>query len=190
MKKKFLIVAFLLSGFVFKTATAQVHVRFNVNIGTQPVWGPVGYDHVEYYYMPDIDAYYYVPSRQYIYQDRGRWIFSSSLPYRYHNFNVYNGYKVVINNARPYRNDRYYRTKYAGYRNNHSQEVIRNSHDSRYFVNKDHPEHNNWKRDNNGRGRGNNDHQDRSNNHQDRGNNNHQDRGNNGGGKGYGHHDN
>jgi hypothetical protein len=190
MKKTLLIVAFVLSGFVFKTATAQVHVRFNVNIGTQPVWGPVGYDHVEYYYMPDIDAYYYVPSRQYIYQDRGRWIFSSSLPYRYHNYDVYNGYKVVINNARPYRNDRYYRTKYAGYRNNHSQEAIRNSHDSRYFVNKDHPEHNNWKSDNNGRDRGNNDHQNRGNNHQDRGNNNHQDRGNNGGGKGHGHHDN
>lgn len=145
MKKTILIVALLLSGFVFTTANAQVRVRFNVNIGTQPVWGPVGYEHVEYYYMPDIDVYYYVPRQQYVYLQSGRWIFSASLPYRYHDYDINSGYKVVINEPRPYRNAESYRIKYSGYKGRHDQEIIRNSNDSRYFENKGHPEHNKWR---------------------------------------------
>jgi hypothetical protein len=148
MKKTILIVALLLSGFLFKTVTAQVHVRLNVNIGSQPVWGPVGYDHVEYYYMPDIDAFYYVPRHQYIYQQRGRWVFASSLPPRYHNYDLYSGYKVVINDPYPYRHAETYRSQYSGYKGRGDQEVIRNSHDPRYFEISDHPEHNKWRNDN------------------------------------------
>lgn len=149
MKKTILLLALLLSSFLFETASAQLRVGVNINIGTQPVWGPVGYDHVEYYYMPDIDAFYYVPNHQYIYLQRGRWIFSTSLPYQYRNFDLYSGYKVVINEPRPYRNYEMYRTKYNGYRGNRSQEVIRNSRDPRYFENRGHPEYNNWKKDRN-----------------------------------------
>ena len=151
MKKTILIAALLLSGFVFQTATAQFRVRLNLNIGTQPAWGPVGYDHVEYYYIPDIDAFYSVPRQQYIYQDRGRWIFSASLPLRYRSYDMYTGYKVVINDPYPYRNADMYRTKYAQYKGNHGQEVIRNSRDSRYFSNKGHPEHNRWQQEQNQR---------------------------------------
>jgi len=143
MKKTILIAVLLLSGFAFKTATAQIKIR--ANIGAQPVWGPIGYDHVEYYYMPDIDAYYYVPTRQYIYQERGRWLFATALPRRYHNYDVYNGYKVVVNDPKPYRNAQNYRTTYAPYKGRHNQEIIRNSHDARYFEVKDHPEHNKWR---------------------------------------------
>src|SRR5215510_5895430 len=85
---------------IHKPASAQVSV--NVNIGSQPVWGPVGYDYVDYYYLPDINTYYYVPARQFIYLSNGRWIFSTSLPSRYRNYDLYRGYKVVINQQRPY----------------------------------------------------------------------------------------
>jgi hypothetical protein len=158
MKKAILIITLLLGSFIFQNASAQIRVRLNVNIATQPVWGPSGYDHAEYYYMPDIDVFYCVPRRQYVYQQRGRWIFSASLPVQYRSYDLYRGYKVVINDdANPYRNAANYRTRYAGYKDNHSQEVIRNSQDSRYFENKDHPEHNRWMQDHrrsNGRGNG------------------------------------
>lgn len=147
MKKGIFILALLLSSIISQTANAQVRVGVNINIGLQPVWGPVGYDHVEYYYLPDIDAFYYVPNRQYMYMQRGRWIFSTSLPYKYRNFDLYTGYKVVVNEPKPYNNYRMYREKYKGYKGNHSQEVIRNSHDPRYFENKGHPEYKNWKKD-------------------------------------------
>jgi hypothetical protein len=160
MKKTIFLVAIILSGFAFNNATAQL--RISVNIGTQPVWGPVGYDHVEYYYMPDIDAFYYVPRQQYIYLSSGRWIFSSSLPPRYRNYNVYTGYKVVVNEPTPYYNVNSYRRRYSGYKNNHSQQIIRNSQEPKYFENQNHPQHNKWngnrgenKVDNRGDNRGN-----------------------------------
>ena len=140
-------VALLISGFLFQTAVAQVHVRFSVNIASQPVWGPVGYDHVEYYYMPDIDAFYYVPKHQYIYQERGRWVFATSLPSRFHDYDMYNGYKVVINDARPYRHAETYRKKYGSYKGRRDQEIIRNSHDPKYYEIKDHPDHSKWEND-------------------------------------------
>ena len=159
MKRTILIVALLSAGLLFKTATAQIQVSLRANIGAQPVWGPVGYDHVEYYYMPDIDAYYYVPKRQYIYQERGRWIFATALPRRYRNYNVYTGYKVVVNEPTPYRNAENYRTTYAPYKGRSNQAIIRNSHEEKYYEVKGHPEHSKWKngrddnrkRDNNGR---------------------------------------
>ena len=157
MKKTILIAALLLGGFMFQNAQAQVHVDVRFNVGTQPVWGPVGYDYVDYYYMPDIDVFYNVPRHQYIYLQSGHWIFASSLPSRYHNYDINRGYKVVVNEPTPYRNAAVYRTKYAGYKDNHGQEIIRNSHDSRYWENKNHPEHNKWKanQNNNGNGHGN-----------------------------------
>jgi len=146
MKKTVFILALLIGGFAFQQANAQLRVSLKINIATQPVWGPAGYDHVEYYYLPDIDAYYYVPTRQYIYQQRGRWIFATALPSRFH-YNVYTGYKVVVNEPRPYRNHETYRAKYASYKGHRGQETIRDSRESKYFENRNHPEHNKWKQD-------------------------------------------
>ncbi len=154
MKKTILIAALLMSGFLFQTASAQIRVSIRANIGSQPVWGPVGYDRADYYYMPDIDVFYNVQSRQYVYQDRGRWIFVYTLPMQYRYYDLNNGYKVVINNdPRPYRNADNYRSRYSQYKGNHGQEAIRNSHDSRYYQIKGHPEHNNWQQEQNRRRR-------------------------------------
>lgn len=149
MKKITLILTLLLSGFLFEKTEAQIHLGLNVNINSQPIWGPVGYDHVEYYYMPDIDVYYNVPNHQYIYLQGGHWMFASSLPSRFHNYDLYSGYKVVVNEPKPYLHAQTYRTKYAGYKGNHSQQAIRNSHDSKYFGNKNHPEHGKWQQGHN-----------------------------------------
>jgi len=151
MKKTILVVALLISGFVFQTATAQLQVSLRANIGNQPIWGPVGYDRADYYYMPDIDVFYQISTRQYIYQQRGRWVFARNLPFRYRDFDVYKGYKVVVNERSPYRHADSYRAKYASYKGRHDQEVIRNSHDSKYFEIKNHPEHSKWN-DHNHRG--------------------------------------
>jgi hypothetical protein len=49
-----LIAAVLLSS----TVDAQISVSVSFNIDRQPIWGPTGYAHVEYYYLPDIEVYY------------------------------------------------------------------------------------------------------------------------------------
>jgi hypothetical protein len=130
--------------FMSSIAGAQVRINLDFNIGSQPVWGPAGYDHVEYYYLPDIEVYYSVPQHKYFYYERGRWIGRSSLPSRYRGYDLYNSYKVVVNEPTPYRNHETYREKYSSFKGRHDQQPIRDSHDSKYFVNKNHPEHNNW----------------------------------------------
>ena len=144
MKKILLLSGFILGSILFQEASAQLRISIRANIGSQPVWGPSGYDRAEYYYLPEIDVFYNVSRRQYVYEQRGRWVFSASLPRQYRNYDLYSGYKVVVNDNRPYRNAGMYRTKYATHKNNHNQESIRNSKDSRYFKIKEHPEHNNW----------------------------------------------
>jgi len=140
MKKLFIAASLLLSFALVQPATAQVSV--NINIGSQPVWGPVGYDYVEYYYLPDIDMYYHVPTQQYLYLVNGRWVFSRILPPYYSNYDFYRGYKVVINEPRPYMYHDRYRANYAQYRGRMGQPVIRDSRDSRYYGNAGHPQHN------------------------------------------------
>jgi hypothetical protein len=130
MKKLMLCAALVVSAVAFNAASAQVRVNVNVNIGSQPRWGPVGYDYVEYYYLPDIEAYYYVPSHQFIYLSGSHWIHSHSLPPRYRNYNLYTGYKVVVNEPRAYNNFARHRVSYAGYRGNRTQVVINNNYKS------------------------------------------------------------
>ena len=163
-----LIVATLLLGasavLLPSTSIAQVSISLNLNLDRQPIWGPTGYDHVDYYYLPDIDVYYYVPGQRYYYSDNGTWRSGSSLPSRYRGFDLYNSYKVVVNDPQPYKNDATYRDKYASYKGRHDQETIRDSRDPKYFVNPKHPEYKNWVKEqkqnkpdySNGKGNGNN----------------------------------
>jgi hypothetical protein len=136
MKNQSLIVILVLSIALINVTQAQISI--NINIGSQPAWGPTGYDRVEYYYLPDIDAYYYVPKKQFIYLNNSHWIFANSLPYKYSGYNLYRGHKVVINRPMPYKNGDMYRNKYAGFSGGIGphQESIRDSKDDKY---KGHP---------------------------------------------------
>jgi len=152
-----LIILFFAISFQQKTFS---QVSVTINIGAQPDWGPVGYDYVDYYYMPDIDAYYYVPERKYIYFESKRWVFAPVLPARYKWYNPYKGYKVVVNEPRPYEHHDIYRTRYAKYKGGHGpkQEVIKYSHDNRYKNNgpgnSQHEDHGNGKNKGKGKGHG------------------------------------
>ncbi|TKC06057.1 hypothetical protein [Pedobacter frigoris] len=140
MKKLFFLALLGTLGLVSNSTTAQINV--NVNIGSQPLWGPVGYDHVDYYYLPDVESYYYVPTREFIYLSNGKWVFASGLPSRYSSYNLYNGYKVVINSPTPYRYFSDHKVKYKKYKSHHSQPIIRNSKSEKYYVVQGHPGNN------------------------------------------------
>lgn len=126
MKKLMVVWGLLVSMLFSPQLNAQVNV--NININSQPVWGPVGYDYVEYYYLPDIEVYYSVVHRKYIYFSGGRWIWVTALPASYRNYNIYKGYKVVINQPEPYKHFETHKVKYAKYKNYHGkQTIIKNS---------------------------------------------------------------
>jgi hypothetical protein len=123
MKKILLLSVFAACGLFINKADAQFHA--SINIGVQPAWGPSGYDYAENYYLPDVEAYYCVPRQQFVYFDRGNWVYSSSLPSRCGNYDLYSGYKVVINERDPWMHFDRHRVAYAPYRYRHDQVVIR-----------------------------------------------------------------
>ena len=141
MKNIFTVVVILL---LSNLITAQATIDINFNLDKQPVWGPAGHDYVEYYYLPDIETYYSVPQQRYYYYEKGGWRNSSNLPSRLAHYKYYDSYKVVVNEKNPWRNHKNYKVKYLSYKNRNDQKFIRDSRDSRYFVNKNHPEHSNW----------------------------------------------
>jgi hypothetical protein len=98
------------------TYSSKAQVSVNVNIGAQPMWGPAGYASVDYYYLPDIECYYYVPRQQFVYLNGPNWVFAASLPARYRGYDLYGGYKVVCEGPRPYMHYREHRVNYARYR--------------------------------------------------------------------------
>jgi hypothetical protein len=148
--KKIILVATLAACSAF-TATAQV--RVNINIGTQPAWGPVGYDYVEYYYLPDADAYYDVNNRVFVYFDGRSWIHGRALPGRYGSMDLYHVHKVVINDRDPWMHHQRYHQQYYSYRGRRDQVIIRDSREERYWQNPGHPRYDDWRRGHdNGRG--------------------------------------
>lgn len=131
---------FLIIGLLFFVASStQAQVSVNVNIGTPPPvvvvqappkvvvvsppeWGPAGYDNTEYYYLPDIQVYYDVRKAQYIYNNNNNWVRSKRLPSNCRNYNLYNGYKVVLTDYHGNAPYTYYNTHkvkyYKGYKGN------------------------------------------------------------------------
>lgn len=125
MRKIILLSTILIGGLLLhKPATAQVHI--NVNINTQPAWVPVEHNYAEYYYLPEVEAYYCVPRHRFVYFDRGNWVSAPSLPERCGNYDLYSGYKVVMNEPAPWNHFYNDRVQYASYVHRHDQMVINN----------------------------------------------------------------
>lgn len=109
-----------ISIFFITVSSLHAQVSVNVNIGTPPAWGPVGYTDVRYYYLPDLEMYYDINASSYIYISNGKWTRARSLPRSYRNYDLYNEYKVVLTNYRgdsPYDNYKTHKVKYGkGYK--------------------------------------------------------------------------
>ena len=107
--------------------STQAQISVQVNLGIPPQWGPAGYTDVQYYYLPDVEAYYDVPSSKFIYLNGATWVHRTSLPSRYRNYDLYNGYKVVITDYRgntPYTHFKEHKVKYAkGYKGNEQKSI-------------------------------------------------------------------
>lgn len=155
----------VLALFLFATTANHAQVSINVNFGTPPQWGPVGYSEVSYYYLPDIQSYYDIPSEQFIFLNNGVWVRSHNLPNRYRNYNLYNGYKVVLNDyhgSKPYSHYKEHKVKYyKGYSKGHQQN---------YRTASNYNPHQNDSKHNGNQGNGNNNHEHNNHEHNDHGN--------------------
>jgi hypothetical protein len=113
-------IALIVSG----STQAQVSVGLSVNIGSPPAWAPPPPVHTEvrYYYLPEIETYYDVSTRHYIYMDNGQWARRAYLPVAYRGYDLYRGPKVIVNNyygGSPYTYYKPYKAKhYKPYKHN------------------------------------------------------------------------
>lgn len=150
------------------TSATQAQVSVNVNIGAPPAWGPAGYSNVNFYYIPDIQAYYDIRLSQFIYFGNGRWIRSRHLPVHYRNYDLYRGYKVVLTDyhgKKPYIHYKAHKAKYyKGYKGKPQKNIGKHydyKHDNKRDFNYskgNHPNKNNSgnNKQNQGGGHGNN----------------------------------
>lgn len=104
----------LVIGVLMSNTFSFAQVSVNVNVGI-PAWGvPVTTE--RYYYLPDIETYYDIPSREYIYLRDGLWVRSASVPVIYQRYDFHRGRKIVITDYRgnaPYAFYNVHRVKYV-----------------------------------------------------------------------------
>lgn len=103
-----LVSAFVLTG-CYSTSSTASRGQYDA-----PDWAPAYEPGVRYYYIPDIQTYYDVTSRNFVYLDHGQWIYSSNLPPVYSGYNLYNGYAVALD-RRVYEPWRYHQNYEASY---------------------------------------------------------------------------
>lgn len=106
----------VLIGLLFLTTLilqdSQAQSKSANNISNQPVWGPIGYELARFYYLPEIDMYYDVQQRNYIYQENKQWVYINHLPNRFRNYDLFKGYKVVLNSDNPFQKNASHISKY------------------------------------------------------------------------------
>lgn len=61
-----------------------------------PPWGPAGYSDVRYYYLPDVESYYDIYAEQFVCYIDGEWLHRKRLLSPNKNYDLYDGYKIVM----------------------------------------------------------------------------------------------
>ena len=84
---------------------------------TNPSWAPAYSPGVRYYYLPDIETYYDLSNRDFIYLNNGQWLFSNNLPYMYSDYDLNSGFAIYLNNGvyQPWMHHQYYVSNYPRY---------------------------------------------------------------------------
>ncbi|MBD1394688.1 hypothetical protein [Mucilaginibacter glaciei] len=126
MKKSVILSAILFGSLVYNTAEAQIsiHLGFNVPVRrvvyapapqpVQTVYDDNFDDSDDYYYLPEVEAYYSLSRQCYFYNDGARWISAAYLPGSYRNYDWRTARHFEIRGRRPYMNHDVYRGRWGG----------------------------------------------------------------------------
>ncbi len=141
MKKLFLIPAIAASSLMFQSASAQIHLGLHINLGAPVVYtapAPV-YDDADYYYLPDVEAYYSVSRHCYYYNDGNNWVSAAYLPGAYRDFDLASARRFEVHEARPYMRNDYYRQHFGGVE--HRDWNYRPNYNERAYADRDRFDH-------------------------------------------------
>ncbi|TWI98163.1 hypothetical protein JN11_03242 [Mucilaginibacter frigoritolerans] len=132
MKKLIIVSAIAMSGLFYNTANAQVRLSFGFRFAPRRVVyapSPVVVEQVpvynqpdqvydnnndDYYYLPDVDAYYDVNAQCYYYNDGADWVSAAYLPGEYRNYDWRSARRFEVRAPRPYLHDNIYRSRFNG----------------------------------------------------------------------------
>lgn len=106
---------FFLVLFTF-AAHLDAQVNVNVNLGTPPAWAHGNAVATQYYYLPEINSYYDVPSQQFLYLNNGKWVKAKKLPGKYKKYNLNKGKIIYLSDYRgnaPYNYNKKHKAKYV-----------------------------------------------------------------------------
>jgi len=140
MKKLIILSAIALSGLFYNTANAQIRVHIGLNLWPHRVYvqpaavvdvpapapavcedenAPADYDPADdYYYLPDVNAYYSVANQCYYYNDGDNWVSAAYLPGEYYNFDWRAARHFEVRAVRPYLHSDFYMNRFHGERFN------------------------------------------------------------------------
>jgi hypothetical protein len=162
MKKIALISAIAISILLCNNKTsAQIRVHLGLNFGARPVVyaaapvqaeysEPANYDGDEdYYYLPEVDAYYSIPGQCYYYNNGRGWVSAAYLPGAYRNYDWHAGRRYEVHAPTPYLHADYYRARYQGAAlNNRWEGSYSRTYASEYHYNQDRQRNDNQRFDN------------------------------------------
>lgn len=82
-----------------------------------PSWGPSYYGGTRYYYLPDIESYYDLHTREFIFLNHAQWIYSPYLPSVYSYFDLNTSFIVLVNSNiyQPWMHHQYYVSHFPRY---------------------------------------------------------------------------
>lgn len=165
MKKIYLLSAMVLAGLFANKAQAQISVHIGFNVPVRHVYVPAPQPEViynddfdnsdDYYYLPDVEAYYSIPLQCYFYNDGNRWIRSQYLPGAYRNYDWRSARRFEVRGRRPYMNHDVYRGRWGGNANRGDWNHRNNDYANRGDYGRGN--NNAWGRDNNRGDQGRND---------------------------------
>ncbi|OXG05061.1 hypothetical protein BC749_10951 [Flavobacterium araucananum] len=95
----------IFAGLFLITVFSNAQVLSQKKAVSRPGWGPITNVEFRYYYLPDIDIYYDTDKNEFIYDKKGKWIRDKFLPSRSKEYDLYDGYTVIItdyNGKKPY----------------------------------------------------------------------------------------
>jgi len=135
MKKLIIVSAIAISGLFYNTANAQISFHLGIHLWPHHIYvqpaidvqsAPVEYANDDqanydanddYYYLPDVGAYYSADQQCYYYFDGDNWISAAYLP-GYQNYDWRNARHYEVRAPRPYLHDDMYRARFHGAQGN------------------------------------------------------------------------
>lgn len=114
--------------FLYKSADAQVGLNVNLHLGgisahvvlAKPAPVMVAYPQDDYsddyYYLPEVEAYYSVPQHCYFYMDGNRWVSAAYLPGAYRNYNWQSLRHYEVRERHPYMHHNDFVNRFGGRR--------------------------------------------------------------------------